>query len=236
MEDNDKPMYLQSMMYPDDSEFQRSDQISVSADVWECFHSGWESERPLFVRIGIDSDASVVCRLRPDTETPLDMCQIPEWLWLQMGAPSPDDWISIRIVKIPVAKRLVLRSYIEKTLTDMEDPVATLTLALSGAEGHGWSCLNRGADLPLACGNFSIVDILDEEDISIPAACILDIDLELDIVPAVNAVSPIVRPPTPIPEDIPVVDHVPIMTQTPPQHAHRNGFIPFSGVGRRLCD
>ncbi len=225
-------------VYPEDSEFHRSDQISVAADVWESFHAGWESERPLFVGIrnGSGGENGAVCRLRPSTETPFDSCQIPEWLWLHLGAPGPDDWLSIFPENIHDAKRLVLRAYTENSLTDMEDPVATLTLALSGADGPSWSCLNRGADLPLACGTFSIVDILDEEERSVSAACIIDVDLELDIAPAVNArtreTSPVVRSPTPVPDEIQYLSP-PSLPQFP---VHRNGFVPFSGVGRRLCD
>lgn len=224
--------YLMTAVYPTDSEYHQSDQISVAADIWESFHAGWESERPLFVRAGL-GDTSAVCRLRPSTETPYDSCQIPEWLWIQLGAPSPDDWISICAEAIPDAKRLVLRAYTENSLTDLEDPVATLTLALSGADSSGlsWSCLNRGADLPLACGTFSIVDLLDDAERSVGAACILDVDLELDIVPACNATQT-VRPPTPIP-DVPMsLTPVPAPAPAP----YRNGFVPFSGVGRRLCD
>lgn len=222
-------VYLMTHVYPDGSEFHPSDQISVSADIWESFHVGWESERPLFFRIG-----SAICRMRPDTEVPYDTCRIPDWLWLQLGTPGPDDWISVAPETIPDAKRLVLRAFTERSLTDMEDPVTTLTLALSGADGPGWSCLNRGAELPLACGNFSIVDILDEEERSVEAACILNVDLELDIVPAADA-----RPATPIPAPteplgVPATPLIP--SPSPSPSPYRNGFVPFSGVGRRLCD
>ena len=218
--EDDKTIYLTPIVYPDMSELNLSDQISVASDIWESIHAGWESERPIFVCVGTSS----YCRVRPDTEIPYDTCKIPEWLWLHMGIPGPDEWIPIRPANIPDAKRLVLQAYTERSLTDMEDPVSTLTLALSGAEGPGWSCLNRGADLPLACGKFSIVDILDNDGITVPAGCILNVDLELDIVPAVDAVAappPAVRPPTPIPAPTPPI---------------KTGFVPFSGVGRRLCD
>ena len=231
--------YLMTAVYPADSEYHQSDQISVAADVWESFHAGWESARPLFVRVGL-GDTSAICRLRPSTETPYDSCQIPEWLWIQLGAPSPEDWISVCAESIPDAKRLVLRAYVESSLTDMEDPVATLTLALSGAGGLSWSCLNRGADLPLACGTFSIVDLLDDEERSVGAACILDVDLELDIVPACNATATAsasasaVHTSTPIPS--PPLSLPQTQTQTQVRSPYKNGFVPFSGVGRRLCD
>jgi len=177
--------------------------------------------------------------MRPDTEVPYDTCRIPDWLWLQLGSPGPEDWISVIPETIPDAKRLVLRAFTERSLTDMEDPVSTLTLALSGADGPSWSCLNRGAELPLACGNFSIVDILDEEERSVEAACILNVDLELDIVPAADA-----RPPTPTPipaadarPATPICAPIPQLPATPTTPSpYRNGFVPFSGVGRRLCD
>jgi hypothetical protein len=218
-----------TQVYPLSSELSRSDQISVSPDVWESFHNEWESERPIFVRIG--GIGGVVCRLRPDTGSVHDICSIPEWVWVQIGAPESEEWISIYQEDIPDAKRLVLRAYMERSITDLEDPVSTLTLALSGADGPSWGCLNKGADISLSCGNFVIVDLLDEEERSVAAACILDIDLELDIVPAVDHQE---RPSTPIPS--PPQERPPTPIPSPPPVRHRNGFVPFSGVGRRLCD
>jgi hypothetical protein len=107
----------------------------------------------------------------------------------------------------------------------MEDPAATLSAAICGSsEGaaYGWACLSIGATLALGCGTFDVIDILSLEGSTIPAACILDCDLTLEFVPA--------------------LDHVYLESETESESELESesmptpsaGFIPFSGTGQRL--
>jgi hypothetical protein len=66
-----------------------------------------------------------------------------------------------------------------------------MTAALSGS----WSCLSVGAELALACGVYDVIAIQAADGTDVPAACILDCDVNLDLVcPAVE--------PVPEPEEI----------------------------------
>jgi hypothetical protein len=143
-------------------------------------------------------------------------------------------WMDLKKIDVPVAHTIFLRSRREATITESDDPVAMLTASLSGETGHpSWACLNLGAELALDCGVFDVMDIHDEHGVTLQYGMILDVDVNLEIVPAIDAAppKPMVRPPTPIPIEEPILQPlVPI----PPRG--RTGFIPFSGTGHRLCD
>jgi hypothetical protein len=214
--------FLLSGVYSQDCELNMSDQITIPADVWTMLDTG---SLPMFAAIG---DSSVVGRLRPAVvgdELANDSCLLPQWLWRMTDSNEPETWLSIRVCELPMAGTIVLRARHEATLVDMEDPVAVLSASLSGSNGPSWSCLSTGAELPLLCGTFDIMEIRDSEGNSVPAACILDCDVNLEIMTALDHVE---RPPTPVPAPIPLIQH--------PKTSATTRFVPFSGVGRRLCD
>jgi len=209
--------FLLSGVYSQDCELNMSDQITVPADVWTMLDTG---RLPIFAAIGY---SNIVGRLRPAVvgdELSNDSCLLPDWMW--RISQESETWLSIRVCDLPMAGTIVLRARTEATLLDMEDPVALLSASLSGSNGPSWSCLSTGAELPLMCGIFDIMEIHDREGNSVPAACILDCDVNLEIMTALDHVE---RPPTPIP--------APIQQQGTPATTR---FVPFSGVGRRLCD
>ena len=214
--------FLLSGVYSQDCELNMSDQITIPADVWTMLDTG---KLPMFAAIG---DSNVVGRLRPAVvgeDVLNDSCLLPQWLWHMTESQESETWLSIRVCDLPMAGTIVLRARTEATLLDMEDPVAVLSASLSGSNGPSWSCLSTGAELPLMCGTFDIMEIRDSEGNTVPSACILDCDVNLEIMPALDHVE---RPLTPIPAPIPPIQlpMTPVTTR----------FVPFSGVGRRLCD
>jgi hypothetical protein len=195
------------------SALHRSDQITVPAEVWERFHEAHDGgRRPLFVAIGDSAevifDSGVVGRLRPGPRGG-DECLVPNWMWLRLGAPDGDYWGTVMERPIPDAEAITLRPRQQATLGESADPLGLLTAALSGAAGggeHGWACLTIGMELPLACGVFDVVDIKSCEGWSVGTACILDMDVRLDLVAALDAVAVAVAPvprPAPVPVAVP---------------------------------
>jgi hypothetical protein len=232
--------YLLLTMYDPDSEMNQSDQITVPAELWETLdrdHEGEASGNPMFVEMG----SGVIGRLRPAVPADQlsgDSCRVPHWMWMLLDPQTGEDsWVSLAPCQLPTAGTIVLRARQEADLTGAVDPVAMLTAALSGsAGGLSWACLNAGAELPLACGVFDVMEIRSVEDFVVPAACILDCDVNLDLVPALDAETA-----STVSEAVAEPEAEPI---TPPQVAasftepapRASGFVPFSGVGRRLCD
>ena len=237
--------YLLMNMYPEDSELNMSDQITVPADVWTRFDNG---QPPIFVAVG---ESELVGRLRPAVPSDKlenDTCIVPNWMWRLLD-PDPEMWVSIRVCELPMAGTIYLRARHESSLTEMEDPVVQLSAALSGACGPSWSCLSMGAELPLVCGVFDIMEIRTRDGDIVPAACILDCDVNLEIIPALDHVRPSCIPsspfcppsespspsPSPSRPDSPYPAEIPYL-QSQATPTEKRGFIPFSGVGRRLCD
>lgn len=247
-------------VYEPDSEFNRSDQILVPAAVWERFDrehqsgGGW----PIFVEIGQPGwQGDVVGRIRPAVPSDrlaADCCRVPSWMWMRLGAPAGADedcWFSLEARPLPQVGRIVLRAREEITVTGAADPVAMLTAELTGGGGGlSWACLCAGAELPLSCGVFDVIDVISCEGYPVPAACILDCDVDLELVPALDHVDP-PRAPTPPPAPTPVlapeqttmlpasiVAASAAMARPPSRRTHHGppGFVPFSGTGRRLCD
>lgn len=233
--------YLNLTVYEPDSDLHRSDQVLVPAAVWETFDRDHEGHGPVFVEIG---DADAVGRLRPAVpadELPPDACRLPQWMWKRLGVLSGSDdecWVGLTARPLPTAGTITLRARREATVTGAADPVAMLTAALSGSEGGlSWSCLCAGSELPLTCGEFDVMEILSIEGFPVPAASILDCDVNLELAPALDHVPP-VRPPTPVPQEPEQILDMNTMLPLPPAGRHQGpkGFVPFSGVGRRLCD
>lgn len=241
---------LMITVYEPDNELNRSDQITVPAAVWEQFdrqhHGGW----PMFVELGF-AGSGVVGRLRPAVPADRlvgDACRVPRWMWQHLGSPKGGDeecWTMLTPQTLLQADTIVLRAREEATVTGSADPVAMLTAALTGSGGGpSWACLSVGAELPLACGTFDIMDIQTVEGVPLNAACILDCDVNLEFMKALDHVDtpppPVaaVQQATPIPaEPTSFAGILPpsLVARTTP-HAGPRGFVPFSGVGRRLCD
>ena len=216
--------YLLTGTYPADCDLNMSDQITVPADVWTLLDNG---SPPIFVTVG----DSTVGRLRPaipSDKLANDSCILPEWMWRLIGSPDSDTWVSIQVCTLPTADTILLRAREEASLLSMEDPVATLSAALSGITGPSWSCLSMGAELPLVCGVFDVMEIRGRDG-PVPSACILDCDVNLEIMPALDHL-PEESEPVPVPEP-----RAPTPPPPPPARLTK-GFVPFSGVGRRLCD
>jgi len=212
-------LYLIPTIYDEDSELNGSDQITVPAEVWTALDRDHTGDRPIFVDVG---GSHTVGRLRPATPSDGlagDACRVPRWLGRRLGYSEDDEsWISLTVCQLPMAGTIVLRARREADLTGSADPVAMLTAALSGTEGQSWSCLSAGSELPLACGTFDVMEIRDSAcDSMVPAACILDCDVNLELVPALDR----------IPESEAETEAV----QVP---VTKSGFVPFSGVGHRL--
>jgi hypothetical protein len=208
--------YLQVILYDAESEFHRSDQVAVPATFWqECMKDAM-GDRPVFVQLG----EGVAARIRPGAEA--ETCQMPEWLWIRIGAP---EWTAVQTLEIPDAGRITLRARKESSLTGVPDALGMLAAALSGADGSpSWAVLTVGSELPLACGVFDIMSLESCENFPVASACILNMDLDLELVPALDHVEPI-----PVPAPV-----APAAAKTVSRFAKK--FEPFAGVGRRLGD
>jgi hypothetical protein len=240
--------FLQCRPYePSTHELHASDQITIAATRWQELYSGHDgSARPLFVEVREPGDSGSGCvtgRLRPavfgSTDTVEgDTILIPLWMWLQLGAPGEESWLQARVVGLPDAGSVTLRPRSVATLAELEgDPVALLAAELSGAGGGpSWACLNAGAELPLALGAFDVLRVADVGGREVRAACILNLDVTLELEPALN--TPVVpREPSPELLTPPVVEPAPVAPPAPvPAQGgrYRPGFIPFSGTGYRL--
>lgn len=189
---------LRLQRYEDGSPFHRSDQVMVPAGFWEDLHRNHSGGRPIFVAISetaeglYDSSGSVVGRIRPGLSGE-ETCLVPDWMWLRLGAPEDDFWCVVGERPIADAGQITLRPRRSATLADSIDPLGMLTAVLSGAAGggeHGWACLMSSMELPLACGVFDVVEIMSLDGFSISVACILDMDVRLDLLPALDETRP----------------------------------------------
>ena len=216
--------YLQVILYDAGSEFHRSDQVAVPAAFWQECMKDQGGDRPVFVQVGEEG----VARIRPGAEA--ETCQMPEWLWIRIGAP---EWTSVQTIEVPDAGRITLRARKEASLTGVPDAIGLLSASLSGADGSpSWAVLTVGSELPLACGVFDIMALQSCEDFPVPSACILNMDLDLELVPALDHV----EEPAPVPPTVP--EPQPQNSAAPPRSVSRfaKKFEPFAGVGRRLGD
>jgi hypothetical protein len=192
--------------YNEGDEMNLSDQLTVHSRVWEDLHRDHDGFRPLFVEVaelGITGD-SPVGRLHPSagsSSVALDTCIIPEWMWMRLGAPI-EMWVSLRPIDLPDAGSIRLRPRDSRVLAILENPLEALTDALSGSMGTpSWACLCTGSELPLSIGTFDILGLESIEGYPVSSACILNLDVNLDLE---EAPTPVRRPPTPIPIASPV--------------------------------
>jgi hypothetical protein len=230
--------YLMVSMYDFSHPLCNSDQITVPRGVWEQWDRAFTNRNPMFLDVG--EQTGVVARVSPAVPSDRlreDSCRIPMWMLSRLGAEVDETWISLKPTTLARAKTIVLRARTEATLVDSPDPVGMLTDALSGADGSpSWACLTEGAELPLACGIFDVMELRQAAGGRMPNACILDCDVDLELVPALDhvvPVSPVVVPvvaPVVAPVAVSVVPVVPVVPVAP------GTFVPFSGIGRRLCD
>jgi hypothetical protein len=247
--------------YLEGADLHRSDQITVPVRMWRNLYHGHEGgERPLFVDVqtGADQWRALVARVRPAGVGELEdehSCLLPDWMWLHLGAPDYGVWITLSVTTVADAGSVMLRP--RRTLGAEDDPVALLTAALTGTAGESsWAVLSAGAELPLWCGMFDVVELRSAGGTEMAAGCILDHDVTLELEPALD--TPVVRPPSPLPILLPSappsqsggmahtqsggIAHTqsgmsfPGMSAVtaPPPSGGRQGFIPFGGSGHTL--
>ena len=221
-------VYLQMTIYEPNTALHRSDQIIVPASIWEELDT--DTNGPIYVNVG--EEGGVMGRIIPATPSDAlaaDACRIPEWMWMRLGAPESETWLAVTVTMAPpVVDRLVLRAQKEAALLALGDPVQVLTACLSGAHGSpSWSCLTEGMELPLECGSFDVVALHTGDGSTLQHGSILDTDVKLEFVPALDHVEPVPvqRPATPVPQ---IPSPYRSVAGVP------RGFVPFSGVGRRL--
>lgn len=195
-------MYLlQLTVYESEDPLHQSDQISVSPDIWseiyETSSTPLRNNIPIFFSL---NEGEVIGRIRPEPGLRgTDSIRIPLWMWMRLGTPEPDYWMTCNVLPtIPQAGTITLRARVEASLTSVEDPVGMLTAALSGQGANpSWACLNMGAELPLRCGVFDVMDILDVEGNHVSYGAILDTDVHLELIPALDHSEIPPPPPTP---------------------------------------
>jgi hypothetical protein len=199
---------LRLQRYEAGSPLHRSDQVTVPVEFWESLHTEGATGRPIFVALSETAEGlfdGVVGRVRPGARG-AETCTVPDWMWLRLGAPVDDFWCVVAERPIPDAGRITLRPRRAATLGDSIDPLGMLTAILSGAAGggeHGWACLMSNMELPLACGAFDVVEIASIDGFPVSAACILDMDVRLDLLPALDAPAPAPAPAFPKPLSLP---------------------------------
>jgi hypothetical protein len=226
---NDHSVLLSVCTYDETSPLCHGDQIMVPTRIWTAFDTKHSGNGPIFVSIGeeVDGDIGIVGRLRPAVPADgldEDCCRIPTVDWLRLGAPMPGDmWAHVTATSLPTVGTITLRAHRERSLTTLADPVVTLSTEIAA----GWSCVSQGSELVLPCGSFDVMGLKDLTGAVIPAGCILNTDVNLDLVPALDY-----RPPTPMPSPIttPVFGAV-----QPPSFSNVNQEDPrFPGRGYRL--
>lgn len=236
--------------YPADATWNQTDMIAMPVSMWRRLYpeeDGERGDRPVFVSLG---GGVVVGRVRPepDLNWEPDMIEIPEWMWLMLGAPDWGAPTELERVDLHDVGLLALRPRQMAMIATMEDPVAILTAELSSGR---WAVLQVGMELVLDCGIWDVLRVADVVGSDVVAGCILNQDITLELEAALDAG----RPPTPIP-----VVSLPILQPTPSSasasatggaatmsfpgmlgtpSARRGGggdkgFVPFSGTGYTL--
>lgn len=232
--------YLNVSVYDAGSPLYHGDQVLVPHTIWREFDDDHEGTGPMFVEVG-EAGSGAIARLRPATVADgltADECRMPEWLWLRVGAPIPGEgWVPMRYVSLPMVAAITLRARREADLLALDDPVTTLSEQISAA----WACVTAHAELVLPCGVFDIMELRDADGAEITAGCVLNTDVNLDLVPALDHKPRQPRHPTPIPsppsnmvniDGVTFREHTPTPNSTPVLGSQR--FIPFSGTGYRL--
>jgi hypothetical protein len=196
---NDHSVLLSVCTYDDESSLCHGDQILVPTRVWTAFDAKHRGSGPIFVSVCGDEgdETGIVGRLRPAVPADSldeDCCRIPTADWMRLGAPMPGDlWTHVSATTLPTVGTITLRAHKERSLTALADPVVTLSAEIAA----GWSCVTQGSELVLPCGSFDVMGLEDLGGSRIHAGCILNTDVVLELVPALDH-----RPPTPMPTPI----------------------------------
>lgn len=210
--------------------------MGVPVSMWQrLYPEEAQGDRPVFVALG---GGAVVGRVRPDPALNWEpqRVEVPEWMWLMLGAPDWGAPTEMERVDLHDVGALTLRPRHHEMLTALGgDPVATLTAELSSGR---WAVLQTGMELMLSCGIWDVLRVVDVAGEEVVAGCILNQDVSLELEAALDAPR---RPPTPVPVvDLPVLQpsapagatmSFPGMTSAP---GRQGGFIPFSGTGYTL--
>lgn len=198
----------------------QTDQILVPYSIWNlCSTRTQSQDKPVFVSV---NNTNTVARLVPELKGLAgDACAIPEWLFFQSDCC---EWIEFSVIPLKKVDRMVLRAHREADLTESADPVTMLTESL-----EGWTCLSSGQTLHLLCGSFDVMELWSESKTEMMSGCILDCDVKVEFVEALDHVAP---PPPPPPLPLPSIQPPPPPIKPPAPEK----FQPFTGVGRRLCD
>lgn len=159
-------MYI-DVVVQHDPDLNMTDQIQVPLAVWEQYVTS--DDTPTFMRV----NGSAVGRIVPAEIQ--NACRIPAWIWSLCGEV---DFVELEPVVLPIATSITLKPRIQGAV-DLE----TMSAAISAS----WACLSVGATLQLVCGTYDIIAI-HAADTEVPAACILDCDVELDLVAFSNEV------------------------------------------------
>ena len=158
-------MYLDFLVY-DDPRLNMTDQIQVPLAVWEQY--GTSTDTPTFMRV----NGCAVGRIVPADI--YDSCRIPTWMLSLCGEAA---FVELETVTLPTATSITLKPRNPDEQVDLE----TMSAAISAS----WASLTVGATLQLVCGTYDIISIL-AADTEVPAACILDCDVDLDLVAESN--------------------------------------------------
>lgn len=214
--------YLHVSVYDPTSDLERSDQITVPADVWTMFDRVHRGSGPIFVTVkDYVMERPLLGRIRPavpEDALAMDTMRLPGWMWMDLNAPQDDVWIEMAVAEPQLVEKVVLRPNRHAELVALEDPAGTLSAQIMGSGSGGWGSLTVGADLALPCGSFRVEELVDVEGVEAVSGCILDADIRLDFLPAWDYVPP-----------------VPALTPMVPAVASEaRGFVPFSGMGHRL--
>lgn len=172
--------YLLANVYAAGSELNLSDQITVPLTVWEAMtgSSSSSSSGPCFVEV--TENSGVFGRIVPGLEG--DACQLPQWMIDRLGIEEEGTWVLLSKCVLQKAGVVTLRAREEATLTEVDDPVTMLSEIMSAS----WACLSVGSALPLVCGTFDVIGIEGVDGTSISGACILDTDVIMELIPALD--------------------------------------------------
>ena len=207
-------------LYEEGSPLHMTDQIEVPVALWTPLADSAEG-RPVFVEVG---GSGVVGRLHPGA-LEADSCRLPLWMIERLGIDI-GSWTLLTVTPLVTAASVTLRAREEATLTEMAEPIETLSSILS----ESWACLSVGSELPLPIGIFDIIEIRGVDGAAVPAASILNTDVILELIPALDHVD------TPALSPISVVEApaAPAAEEAKPRSG--SFFVPFSGKGYTLKD
>ena len=203
-----------------------TDQIEVPVALWTPLA---DSDRPVFVEVG---ESGVVGRLHPGA-LEADSCRLPLWMIDRIGLDI-GTWTLLTVTPLVTAASVTLRAREEATLTEIAEPIETLSAALS----HGWACLSVGSELPLPIGIFDIMEIRDVNGAAVPSATILNTDVVLELIPALDHIDTPALSPIGVTESPVSVVEAPVAPaeEAKPRSGSVVGFVPFSGKGYTLKD